>query len=290
MAPKPNTKTYSTKGMRRASRHEDVNRLPDPGSGSEYEPEPEPQPTSNADDESNDVAPPQYGTTPCIPCLRRMVKVPLKGHPEPCILPATQRSKACPQCHGRKDRCDSPARSVELFLKEWDNKERRDRMADFTEVAENLQDAAKLKLLEGQQLQPKKWTDWVKEAQGYIDDVDEGKAKQEAHNEKVKYDDMCAKIKVLEAQVSSIEGWIAKNAGILVSRDENDEMFVRFMACAMILEEDDREKFQKTLDRIRGVEEAGNDGGDDDTVDEEEDEERESLSGGRDDDVSMVSE
>ncbi|KAF5668731.1 hypothetical protein FDENT_11739 [Fusarium denticulatum] len=287
MAPRPNTKTYSTKGMGRASR--DVKRLPDPGSGSEDEPEPEPQPSSIADEESNDVTPPQYGTTPCIPCLRRMVKVPSKGHPEPCILPATQRSKACPQCHGRRDRCDSPARSVELFLKEWDNKERRDRMADFTEVAENLQDAAKLKLLEGQQL-PKKWADWVKEAQRYIDDVDEGKAKQEAHNEKVKYDDMSAKIKLLEAQMSSVNDWIAKNAETLISRDEKDEMFVRFLACAMLLEKADRDKFQKTLDHIRGVSDAGDDGTDDDTVDEEEDEEQESLSGEHVDDVSMGSE
>ncbi|KAF4493483.1 hypothetical protein FAGAP_10402 [Fusarium agapanthi] len=79
----------------------DISRLPDPGSESEdFEPGPHPQ--SDSGEESNqevptDTEPPSFRTIPCVPCLKRIVKVPLNGRPEPYIS-RDSKYTACKFC------------------------------------------------------------------------------------------------------------------------------------------------------------------------------------------------
>ncbi|KAF5585360.1 hypothetical protein FPANT_7527 [Fusarium pseudoanthophilum] len=260
MAPKGKNNTNPAKGRARAtreggsSRHneEDVLRLPDPGSDSVFEPDSASEPGEESNHETPaDTGPLSFRTIPCVPCLKRMVKVPLNGRPEPCIS-RDGKYTACQFCAAKSLGCKSPGDYVHEPLKEED------------------------------------WEELTEKVREFIDEVGVAKAKQEAHEAKKKYEALREEVDKIWVKLKEMDDWNKEKARLFIAQDLDDGMFVRFMACAKILEEEDREKFQKMLDRIRGMEGGGNDGTNGDAVDEE-DEEQGSFSGGRDD-VSMASE
>ncbi|RBQ77535.1 hypothetical protein FVER14953_21732 [Fusarium verticillioides] len=296
MAPKGKNNTNPPKRAARAtreagsSRHneEDVSRLPDPGSDSVFEPDSASEPGEESKDEApTDTGPLSFRTIPCVPCLKRMVKVPLNGRPEPCIS-RDGKYTACQFCAVKSLGCKSPGDYVHEPLKQWDSRKRSRFVKKFTDSALDVQIAAQA-ILNNEEVQEEDWEELTEKVREFIDEVGVAKAKQEAHEAKKKYEALREEVDKIWSKLKEIDDWMKEKAKLFLAQDLDDGMFVRFMACAKILEEEDREKFQKMLDRIRGMEEAGNGGTDDGTVDEEEDEEQESFSGGRDD-VSMASE
>ncbi|KAF5702337.1 hypothetical protein FMUND_13506 [Fusarium mundagurra] len=301
MAPKGKNSTNPTKGKARAMREaessrrteEHIRRLPDPDPDSDFEPDPED--ASEPGEESNQEAPADKGplsfrTIPCVPCLKRMVKVPLNGRPEPCIS-RDGKYTACQFCAVKSLGCKSPGDYVHEPLKQWDNRKRSKFVKEFTDLALDVQIAAQA-ILKNEEVE-EDWGELTDKVQEFIDEVGVEKAKQEAHEAKKKYEALREEVDSIWAKLKEIDDWIEKKARLFLSQDEDDEMFIRFMAAAMLLEEKNPKKFQKMLDLIRGVSKAGNDStGDDDADEEEEEEEQQECSsgGGGDDDVSMVSE
>ncbi|KAF5606300.1 uncharacterized protein FSUBG_6133 [Fusarium subglutinans] len=294
MAPKGWINTNLKPGKGRATRagirdtKEDIYRFPDPGSDSEFAPDP--QPPSDAEEESDNAGPTTTQTGsfrdyPCVPCLKHMLKVPSNGHPEPCTDRTGGNYVACKFCGDKNLGCESPARYAKKHLIEWDKDDRREFIERFIKVAAKLQDAV---TDNKKGLQQSNWKKVVKEVQTEVNKVETAKAKQEAHEAKKKYEALREETDQIWARLKEVEDWIEKKTELFLSKDEDDNMFVRFMASAIILEKKDRKKFQETLDYIRGV---GNDGTtDDDAAGEEEEEQQESSEEAREDeDVHMVS-
>ncbi|KAF5986975.1 hypothetical protein FBULB1_2181 [Fusarium bulbicola] len=267
----------------------DVTRLPDPGTDSDFDPETDHR--SDSDEESNrvvptDTEPPSFRTIPCVPCLKRMVKVPLNGHPEPCTDRTGGHYTACKLCAVKSLGCKSPGDYVEQPLKQWNDDDRGEFVMEFTRWARKVQSAAK-KMVVNEKVADK-WEELTAKVQEFIDEVGVEKAKQEAHEAKKKYEALREETDQIWARLKEVEDWIEMKAETFLSKDEDDNMFVRFMASAIILEKKDRKKFQETLDYVRGV---GNDGtSDDNALDEEEEEQQESSEEeSEDEDVHMVS-
>ncbi|KAF5716324.1 hypothetical protein FGLOB1_2604 [Fusarium globosum] len=283
MAPKRKA-TYSSKGKGQATRGQEVgsnrdtegnvNRLPEPGTDSD-EFEPEAHTTSDSDGESihEATATTETGklrTILCVPCLKRMIKVPFNGRPEPCLLRKGGNFTACKACAEKGLGCKGLGEYVDQPLEQWDDDKRDEFVISFTNLAMRVKRASQ-QILNNQEV-GEDWEKLTQTVQKYVDKVEAEKAKQEAHKQKAKYDKLREELEEAKAELKSIREWIDASPKLFVSKSVNDEWFVRFAAGAKLLGEMYPEELQEKVDETREDLEAGNEGTDDgDAADEDDD-------------------
>ncbi|KAF5965614.1 hypothetical protein FCOIX_12878 [Fusarium coicis] len=192
MAPKGKNNTNPLKRAARAareggsSRHneEDIGRLPDPGSDSVFEPDSASEPGEESNHEAPiDTGPLSFRTIPCVPCLKRMIKVPLNGRPEPCIS-RDGKYTACQFCAVKSLGCKSlekPGDYVHEPLKEED------------------------------------WEELTEKVREFIDEVGVVKVKQEAYEAKKKYEALCEEVEKIWVKLKEVDNWIKERARLFVA-------------------------------------------------------------------------